>query len=221
VFHFLICAQFIYEYKYQYMFEIGSIIPSPGSTTLQQGHLLVSNPLNPSDELANAVILITSSTAVTTVGIQVNNIMHSASLKYVMHNMGIPSENADYLSPEDLIWCGGQYVANRMHVIHSDDWSSTKTIRITDQLYVTNEIAILTAISAGQGPAAFKACAGHWQWDTAELVNQLASTNFEQSEYRWLTIPADTATVFSLNQQDLQWRKALDICTKQQVQQFF
>lgn len=177
------------------------------------GHLLVSNPNNPRDELSKSVILIVSHTERMAVGLQINNPLEDINLQDVANNLGM-----DYPNP-DLLYYGGNMSTNKIHVVHSNDWQGMTTVQLNDEISVTNDISVLAALSRGEGPEFFRACAGYWLWDDHRLDLQL-NPRFKDEPHKWEITPADSRIIFD-GEGPEQWRVALDHAAKYQVNAWF
>ena len=173
-----------------------------------KGHLLAANPLNPVDSMYKSVILIVSHTDKVAIGLQINQSIKELSLQSVSDSIGLWYEG------QDPVWYGGNINNSKIHVIHSTDWSGLSTIQITDDLSVTNDISVLTALSNGEGPEFFRACAGYRTWENGVLDWQLDAG--ENVTHKWETVPATSELVFNGEGAE-QWRKVLSASARRQV----
>lgn len=185
---------------------------------LVQGQLIAANPTNPHDHLSESVILIASHNRLGTIGLQINRVMEDLGLEKVAETLGV-----EYQGPDTLYFGGSSYV-NKINIIHSSEWYGYGTVPLNDQISMTNDVSILAAISQGQGPNNFRACAGYWAWPAGLLDAQL-DTRYQQthpagSTYKWEIVPATIETVFS-DAGPMQWHQILDIATRQQVAAWF
>jgi putative transcriptional regulator len=180
-----------------------------------RGKLLAANPANPKDGDQTAVIMVINHTIDATIGLQVNTTLAHPTLSHIMHNMGIWYEGMDPL------YYGGQLSQNKIHVIHSLDWSGLTTVKITDEIGVTNDISVLAAISQGQGPELFRACVGYWMWENGRFEQQMDPKNFPSNEvHRWESVPATLENVFGYSDEE-QWRKILEESARTQAAAWF
>lgn len=179
-----------------------------------QGHLLAANPSNPRDELDQAVILLLSHTSETAIGLQINMPFEQLTLDSVSENLGIS------IDVTDPIYQGGSNNVNKISVIHSTDWTGMSTVLLTEHLAVTNDISVLAAISRGEGPEYYRACAGYWMWDSKQLEEQLDPKTNSRTRYKWEAVPAKPVDIFDLDGGD-QWRATLESCARHQVAAWF
>jgi len=136
------------------------------------------------------------------VGLQINNVLSNMTLNEVAVNTGLEYEG----TPDEPLYFGGSNNSSRVHVIHSPDWEGHSTVRLNKDISVTNDVSILAAISRGEGPTKYRACAGHWMWEADVLDRQLDPHS--KSQHKWEVAPATEELVFDYEGSD-QWRQAL------------
>lgn len=178
-----------------------------------QGLLLGANPLNPQNRMNKSVILVINQLGPAIIGLQLNNQIADLHFNDVIQNLGFWSD----INPP--VYFGGNLGANRLHLIHSLDWSSLTTVVVNNQIGVTSDISILAAISESQGPEYFRACAGYWSWGQDVLTQQLDSINNPDQEYKWETVEADIENVFSFHEEE-QWQYVLQQSTSFQIKKW-
>ena len=184
------------------------------STKSYRGSLLVSNPNNPQDSLHQSVILLLAHTNKAAIGIQINHAISAVSLRTLAATIGL-----DYQGTESL-WYGGNVDRNKIHVVHSNEWSGLSTIKINDEISVTNDISILVAISQGIGPEYYRACAGYWIWDQGLLDVQLSNSSEPESRHRWEIAPTTIDSVFE-DEGITQWINTLEDSAQEQIDSWF
>jgi putative transcriptional regulator len=149
------------------------------------------------------------------VGIQINKPMSTLTLKDVSSNIGL-----EYTSDANsIIYHGGGHGSNKIHILHSADWHGPNTIKLTNQLSITHDISVLSAISQDQGPKLHRSCLGFWVWNDYRLDYQLDSFH-PLEHHRWEVTPANLSTVFDLDGVD-QWRQSLDDAAQYATDQWF
>lgn len=179
-----------------------------------QGQLMAANPGNPEDGLYKSVILLINYSPKKAIGLQINYQISNFNLQSVSNDIGI-----DYQG-DDPIYYGGNVFSNKIHVIHSTDWSGLSTVQISDELAVTNDLSVLAALSCNEGPEFFRACAGHWCWDNGILPKQLDPKTNSKLPHKWELAPADITSVFEYDGVE-QWANTLKTSTKMQVAAWF
>jgi hypothetical protein len=177
-----------------------------------QGQLLVANPSNPRDHLFGSVILLLTHNESISIGVQINCKAKELSLADVANGIGLWYEG------NDPLYSGGSVSVGKVHVIHSNDWSGHSTVKINDEISVTNDISVLTAVAGGEGPEYFRACAGFWMWELGTLDRQLDPTI--DALYNWEIAPTTLETVFEHNE-ITQWHECLEAAGREQVKGWF
>lgn len=179
---------------------------SSGIINHYSGHFLISHPNNPPDELARSVLILVNHSGSSAVGIQLTTRMLNVSLKDVSENIGI--DTSDSRSRLDVpLYYGGLHGSHRVQVVHTSDWRGMTTIPINRELSVTNDLSILTALSHGDGPSKFRACAGYDAWEDYKLDNQL-DNSCDDVTHRWEIAPGTADIAFDF-EHDEQWRQSL------------
>ena len=181
------------------------------SSKLYQGHLLVANPANPSDSLEQAVILLVTHDENKAVGLQINRPLDELSLASIMENLSIPYDG------DAPVYLGGSVNSNKIHIIHTTDWSGPATQKINDVISLTNDTSILRALSKHKGPRKFIACSGHWLWEDHTLDQQLHP--HEHLLHRWEVAEATEKSVFNIDPQD-SWVQAIEMSADLRVSEW-
>lgn len=176
------------------------------------GRLLVANPTNPKDKLSHSVILITSHGAAGSTGLQLNRPMDNFTLSDVCGQMGI------FLGPRHPVYVGGFSSPNKIFIVHSNDWSGVGTVKYNDEISVTRDVSILSALADQQGPKFFRACAGIRTWSEQALDRQIEDP---KSLYKWEIAPAESSIVFHEGDPSQVWRAGLTLSAKFQVSTWF
>lgn len=176
------------------------------------GKLVVAHPLNPKDGLDHTVTLIVTHTPMLTLGLQLNNVMVNLPLKTVFMQLGL------WYDGDEMVYHGGVINPGKIHIVHSLDWTGHSTIAMAENIGVTNDISILNALSRGEGPEYFRACAGFMSWEDSLLDQQLDSSS--KLSHHWEIAPATLETVFASDGMD-QWHAAIEASVKRQVADSF
>lgn len=175
------------------------------------GQLLVAHPQNPTDMLESSVILIVSVEDGVSVGIQLESVYPELLLDDICQRMDIP-----YMGNTPVYRSGNRGIG-RISVIHTPDWRGPSTQVINSQISISNDISILAALSAGEGPSRFRACAGHWIWPMSQVTQQIAGG---LDSYRWITQFASAQLVFDLDGVS-QWRACLAQAVREQQDSWY
>jgi len=179
------------------------------------GDLLIAHPGNPKNELNRSVILITHhNESGDAAGLQINNPLTNFTVLELAQTMGMGASPGRSSQLKDTsLYYGGNRYTHRVQVIHTTDWISTTSRMLANDLAVTSDLSVLSALVAGQGPQQFRACTGVWLWSNLDI--ELA--NF--GRYHWETVEATPARVFDWDS-TVQWQQCLDQAIKHNVAQW-
>jgi putative transcriptional regulator len=96
---------------------------------------------------------------------------------------------------------GGPVEGGRGFVLHTTDWSSEGSLKVTGDLALTASVDILKAIAGGGGPREGLLALGYAGWGPGQLENEIQRN-------AWLNVDADEALLFG-GIPDTMWRQAL------------
>ena len=184
------------------------------STEFLNGQLIVSQPCSQDPYFAKSVILIAQHNASGAWGVIVNRRARSVSMKNIMSAVGI-----DYTKDEP-VYVGGPVEPTRVHVVHTLDWSSPSTLYISDNIGVTGDISVLSAISAGIGPKLYKAGVGLSVWGAGQLDGEQSGKEPWAPHHRWLVATATVDLCLSGSGED-QWQRTINASVQRQIADFF
>jgi|694.fasta_scaffold120044_3 putative transcriptional regulator len=180
-----------------------------------RGNLLASHPKYPDPDLRKSVILVLDHDENGAIGLQINKpYQNGVSFSTVMQNAGL------YYDSDQPLFIGGQESSNRVYVIHSLDWYSPTTSKISDTLGVSTDLSILMAISQGEGPEYFQAVAGYTKWESNELEGEISGLEPWSSLHSWNYIPASLEVIFDIEPKD-QWATVINISSRLQISTWF
>jgi putative AlgH/UPF0301 family transcriptional regulator len=172
------------------------------------GHLLASGPMS-RDAHEHSVLLVVSHSAELAIGLQINHAVPNQTIQDIAERIGI------IMPGEDPLWYGGLKSQDRINIIHSTDWLSITSVKLTDDIAITNDISILTAISQDSGPEQFRACAGFISWPGYEIARML-----KESNNNWEAVPATPDLVFGFQAGDNQWERVLEASARYQAEKW-
>lgn len=180
-----------------------------------KGCLLAAHPHQPEPSLRRAVMLIVAHDKTGALGLQINKkFENDVTMLTVMENLGL------YSDLDQPLYSGGLDATNRIHIVHSLDWSTRSTIKVTDQLGVSNDISILAAISENEGPEYFRVIAGYTRWPAKHLEGEMRGEDPWSVTQMWSSVPASIDNVFGIDDID-QWYKTIDDAGKLQIDSWF
>lgn len=176
-----------------------------------QGQLLAAPPRRRNLYLRHSVVLVAEHTPSGAWGLQINFAhSHVENLGQIILNQGIDCGDLPY-----PVYFGGQHHHNRCFILHSNDWSSETTMKITDEIYLSADLFILSALADHQGPREIRAIVGLHQWNRLELDQEID----QDLDYGWLACRADPQLIFQQSGEE-QWESAVTLATRSRVDEF-
>lgn len=180
-----------------------------------KGHLLAAHPKRRDAILRRSVVLVLDHDASGAIGLQVNKpFTNDISFETVMQNVGL------HIDQDRPLYNGGQESLNRVHVIHSLDWYTSNTTKISDSIGVSHDVSVLSAISKNEGPDYYRVVAGFTRWLPGHLEGEIEGETPWDITHTWGFAPADVDTLFNLDDID-QWHAVLNHSSKLQVSTWF
>lgn len=178
------------------------------------GQLLIAQPANQDGHFAKTVVLVAQHSITGAWGVIVNKPSKTVSMPNIMSAAGI-----DYAGNE-MVYTGGPVEPIRVHVVHSMDWFSSGTLKITENIGITGDLSILSAITAGEGPKFYRAGVGLAVWSAGQLEGEQSGLDPWTPNHRWLTTPA-TIELCLTGSGEEQWQRAIDTCVNQKISSLF
>ena len=180
-----------------------------------QGYLLASHPRRLDSLLRRSVVLVLDHDKTGAIGLQINKpFTNDVTFRTVMENVNMS------VSMDQPLYNGGQESINRIHVIHSLDWYSPTTSKITDKIGVSNDLSVLAAISQNEGPEYYRVCAGFTRWAPLHLEGEIAGETPWTVNHSWSFAPANYENLFGSDDID-QWHGVIDESNRLQISNCF
>lgn len=180
-----------------------------------QGYLLAAHPRRRDPTFRSGVVLVVKHNERHCLGLQINKeIVDSIDIQTIMENSMI---SGDLDGP--VFW-GGPEFNTRVTVIHSLDWISSNTSKITNGIGISNDTSILTALADGRGPKQWRAVLGHVKWADGELEGEISGDAPWAPNDTWNYCLAEPKLIFDYRGAE-QWRKVITTSASLQVNQWF
>jgi putative AlgH/UPF0301 family transcriptional regulator len=179
------------------------------------GYLLSSHPKRVDAALRRSTILIIDHDATGAIGLQINKqFLSNVTLNSVMQNVGLSTGN------DQPLFNGGTESTNRIHIIHTLDWFSPTTNRLNEEIGISSDISVLSAISKYEGPSQLRAVAGFTRWLPGYLEGEILGEAPWTINHCWSFTPANADTLFGYTDLE-QWHKVITDSSRQQVSSWF
>lgn len=178
------------------------------------GQLLVSQPRNQDGHFAHTSILVAQHSLSGAWGVVVNRLAKTLTMQNIMAAAGI-----EY-SGNEPIYVGGPVEPTRVHVVHSMDWFSDSTLRITDDIGITGDVSVLAAISMNEGPQLYRAGIGLAVWSAGQLEGEQSGVDPWTEKHQCLTTEASIELCLTGRGEE-QWQRAINQCVNQRIATLF
>jgi len=178
------------------------------------GQILVSQPKNMDHYFSKNVVLIAQHNLTGAWGVVVNRPSKTVTIQTIMEAVGIEYQGTE------LVYIGGPVESTRVHVIHTLDWTSPSTLKITKDIGITGDVSILSAISQGEGPKLYRAGVGLAVWSAGQLEGEQSGLDPWTASHRWLTAPA-TVDLCLTGAGEEQWQRSIDRCVNHCIADLF
>lgn len=184
------------------------------SNEFLNGKILVAPPKHLEGHFSKTIVLIAQHSLSGAWGVVVNKQARTVNMQNIMNAAGI-----EYNGKEE-IYVGGPVEPTRVQVVHSLDWHSQSTLRITDQIGITGDLSVLAAIAANDGPKFYRAGVGLAVWSAGQLDGEMSGKEPWTKGHQWLTTDANIELCLTGAGEE-QWQRAIDDCINHQIANFF
>ena len=176
----------------------------------QLGNLLIAPPAIPDPRFERAVLMLTQTDSVGTIGLCLN--------KPTGHDLQeiLVDTDIDVELNFPLYW-GGPVAMNSVWMLHSSEWSCSYTAPINKQWSLTSHISMFHHLADGDYPQQFRLMMGYASWSKGQLEAELRGLAPWNPNHSWLLADSvDPEWVYEQPVEDL-WGLATDICCHQAV----
>ncbi len=171
---------------------------APGTDHFLTGQLLIATPVLTDPRFAQSVVCVCAHTPDGAMGLVVNRPLVHPSFDELLTQLDIePTPPARRIR----LFAGGPVDNARGFVLHTADWISEGSLKVTDDLALTASLDVLKVIAEGGGPREGLLALGYAGWGPGQLDAEL-------QQNAWLSAPVDERLLFG-NDHDAKWRRAL------------
>lgn len=163
---------------------------------IRPGSLLIAHPVHADRENNKHVVYITESTPVSTMGITLNNLSRY-DLKQLMAQKGI-----EWYGDRE-VYIGGEYNPHALVMLHSNEWYSSNTMQVDQNLSVSSDGLMVEKMEMGNTPEWYRLFVGCKGWEPTELAHELKS-----SKPKWLLLAKPSQVLIELADANI-WNNAL------------
>ncbi len=156
------------------------------------GQFLIAMPGMQDTNFARAVVYICAHSAAGAMGFIINR-PQEISFTEVLTHLKLADEDEIIMLPGETrefpILSGGPVETGRGFVLHSDDFTSSSSIPVSDEISLTATLDIIRAICEGRGPQRATMLLGYAGWGPGQLEQEISSNG-------WLNCPASDELIF-------------------------
>ena len=176
-----------------------------------QGKLLVAHPRLQEKPFSRSVVLVTEDHANGSVGLILNK-PTEFSLRQIMESKGY-----DCLA-DKTVYLGGPVNSSALVMIHSDNWYSSNTMVVKSGISISSDTLMIEKMAMGDFPHQWRFVCGISGWSPGQLNSEIKGTNGR--EPGWLVCDANEDIIHKWDGEK-QWRKALELCSSEMLNQYF
>ncbi len=169
---------------------------APGSLA---GWFLVAAPDMPDPRFAGTVIYMIRHGPDGAMGFVINRVLAEDWAENILDPDSAPAERA---GRKIAVHYGGPVGATEGFILHSDDFSSGNSVRVTDRVWLSADPDVLREMARREGPPRGLFILGYSGWAPGQLESELARDD-------WAVAPGDTDLLFDPDLAN-KWRRAWD-----------
>jgi putative transcriptional regulator len=173
--------------------------PGPAEEGWLGGQILIAMPSMEDPRFARSVICLCAHSPEGAMGIVLNRAIENLTFDELLKQLDVTP-----IPPQRRIrlYAGGPVEGGRGFVLHTQDWSSEGSLPIEGGFALTASVDILKAIAGGEGPRQGLLALGYAGWGPGQLESEIQHN-------AWLSVSPDEAILFTDEDQDAKWRRAL------------
>jgi putative transcriptional regulator len=134
-----------------------------------------------------------------TMGFVINRPVAQGSIDDLLKGFGAEAKGSDR---EIVIHYGGPVSNLQGFLLHSDDVTLEKSMKVKDGIAATSDTKLIEAIATGRGPRQFLFLLGYAGWAPGQLENEVKANS-------WYVVAADNSLIFG-EDAATKWRRAMD-----------
>ena len=160
-----------------------------------EGQFLVAMPDMADERFAESVILVVGHGEEGAMGLVVNHELANLRFADILDELDLGDPDAVIRLPDTIrdraVMRGGPVERGRGFVLHSGDYHSGNTYKVTEDIGLTATLDILKAMAFGPAPRASLFALGCCGWSPGQLEEEIAANG-------WLTIPFNRELLFEV-----------------------
>jgi len=134
-------------------------------------HILISMPHINDSLFGNSVIFMCEHDKKGAMGLIINKRFDKNDLKELFDNMN--ENSSEILNSVSDLYLGGPVLVERGILLHSEKIYSKKSIKISDEFFISSDKEILLAMSKNKKPTKSRLFLGHSGWSSGQLESEI------------------------------------------------
>ncbi|MHA6298399.1 YqgE/AlgH family protein [Devosia sp. CAU 1758] len=160
-----------------------------------EGQFLVAMPDMDDERFAGSVILIVGHGEEGAMGLVVNHELANLRFADILDELDLGDPDAVIRLPDSIrdraVMRGGPVEKSRGFVLHSGDYHSGNTYKVTEDIGLTATLDVLKAMAFGPAPRAALFALGCCGWSPGQLEDEISANG-------WLTVPFSHELLFEV-----------------------
>lgn len=177
---------------------------------IQPGTLLIAPPAVQNNFWAKSVILITEHHERGSLGLMLNRRSNLTTLEF-------SKQCGMELDLEGYVYVGGPVNQKSFCMLHSNDWSTSNTLKIDQRLSISSTPTLLEELKDGSRPTFLRLFVGLCGWAPDQLLSEYKGDPPFHHANSWLTFQSKYDIVFNYDGKE-QWTQALERCGQEFAQ---
>lgn len=175
---------------------------------LSAGSLLLAHPVYAPKTAAEQVVYITESNNYSTTGLTLNT-LSTCDLGELL-----AQQNITWLA-DNRLYHGGDYNSGALVMLHTDEWYSSNTMHVADQLSISSDELMMQKLEMGNLPMWYRLFAGIEAWDTQDLAHQV-----RRAKPQWIVLNRPSQALIELSEREL-WPNAVAELSQDLIDSYF
>lgn len=160
-----------------------------------EGQFLVAMPDMADERFAESVILVVGHGAEGAMGLVINQELANLRFADILDELDLGDPDAVIRLPDTIreraVMRGGPVERGRGFVLHSGDYHSGNTYKVTEDIGLTATLDVLKAMAFGPAPRSSLFALGCCGWSAGQLEEEIGANG-------WLTVPFDRQLLFEV-----------------------
>jgi putative transcriptional regulator len=166
------------------------------------GNLLIAPPAVKGNFWYKTVVMVTEHNSNGSVGLVLNK-RSELSIKEFGNQLGFD------LNIPGFVYVGGPVNSKNLSFLHSSEWSSKNTMRVSDNFSLSSDDDILPRIARGDCPIYWRIFLGLCGWTNGQLLGEIKGSPPWNHTNSWCLASGNFDLVFGSDNKD-QWCNAID-----------